>query len=79
MVSEAAAKPPSCLAWAACAACSMLTSGTRRPPATPACSVVVVNRDGALEETVAQIEAILQAEKARVPRRLGSGGGLHVP
>jgi guanylate kinase len=30
---------------------------------------VVVNRDGAMEETVEQIEAILIAEKARVVRR----------
>jgi guanylate kinase len=30
---------------------------------------VVVNRDGAMEETVEQIEAILLAEKARVARR----------
>jgi guanylate kinase len=36
---------------------------------------VVVNKDGAMEDTVAQIESILIAEKARVARRvLGSGG-----
>ena len=34
---------------------------------------VVVNRDGAMEETVEQIEAILVAEKLRVPRRLAVG------
>ena len=31
----------------------------------------MVNRDGAMEETVQQIEAILLAEKARVARRCG--------
>lgn len=35
---------------------------------------VVVNRDGAMEDTVAQIESILIAEKARVARRLGGDG-----
>ena len=33
--------------------------------------VVVVNRDGAMEHTVDQIEAIMVAEKARVSRRYG--------
>lgn len=40
---------------------------------------VVVNRDGQLDDTVAQIEAILVAEKARVARRCGSGDGASVP
>jgi len=32
-------------------------------------NIVVVNRDGLLDDTVEQIEAILKAEKARVVRR----------
>ena len=36
---------------------------------------VVVNRDGEMDATVRQIEAILQAEKARVARRWPPGGG----
>ena len=34
-------------------------------------AAVVVNQDGRLEDTVREIEAILLAEKRRVPRRCG--------
>jgi guanylate kinase len=37
---------------------------------------VVVNRDGKLDETVAQLGAILQAEKAKVTRRICAGNPL---
>ena len=37
---------------------------------TPLCGAVVVNKEGHLAATVEQIAAIIDAEKASVPRRL---------
>ena len=44
---------------------------TKQTPGRGCCllNAVVANRDGELDETVAEIEAILRAEKNRVSRR----------